>query len=400
MAIRAQALMVREMTMPMDPVEVLFWVAIAIVVYAYAGYAACVRVMAWLRPRPPRAGKVQPSVSLIVPAYNEGSYLAVKLENSLALDYPADRLEILVISSGSSDATEQIAEGYSSRGVRTLIQETRSGKEAAMQEAARHARGEILIFTDANALLNREAVGLMVRWFADPEVGCVSGEKRVLPVHGESAGAGEGAYWRYESALKRLDSIVGSTMGAPGELCAIRASLMTARERDNIIEDFVLSMRVVEAGYRIVHEPGATAVEEASERFEDVFERRARIAAGGFQSIWRLRSLLDPRHGLVWWQYVSHRVLRWGVVPVLLPLLVLANWTLSPAQPIYTVMLVAQFAFYGAAVTGWWLRRTPMGQRRLLSMPFFFFAANAAVLVGGMRLVTGRQTVLWKRTRP
>ena len=304
------------------------------------------------------------------------------------------------MSSGSTDGTEQIAEEYSSRGVRTLIQPTRAGKEAAMQEAACAAQGEILIFTDANALLNREAIRLMVRWFADPKVGCVSGEKRVVPAHGESAGAGEGAYWHYESALKRLDSIVGSTMGAPGELCAIRASLMTARERDNIIEDFVLSMRVVEAGYRIVHEHGATAVEEASERFEDVFERRARIAAGGFQSIWRLRSLLDPRHGLVWWQYVSHRVLRWGVVPVLLPLLVVANWILSPAQPIYRVMLGAQFALYVAAAVGWWLRQTPMGQRRVLSMPFFFCAANAAVLVGGLRLVTGRQTVLWKRTRP
>lgn len=269
-----------------------------------------------------------------------------------------------------------------------------------MQEAARYAQGEILVFTDANTFLNRDAIRLMVRWFADPEVGCVSGEKRVVPAGGESTGAGEGAYWHYESTLKRLDSSVGSTMGAAGELCAIRASLMSARERDNIIEDFVLSMRVVEAGYRIVHEPGAVALEEGSERFEDVFERRARIAAGGFQSIWRLKSLLDPRRGLVWWQYISHRVLRWSVVPFLLPLLVAVNWTLASAQPIYKVMLAAQFVFYGAAIAGWWLRRTPLGRHRLLSMPFFFSAANAAVLVGGVRLVTGRQTVLWKRTRP
>ena len=381
-------------------VEILFWLAIAIVVYAYAGYGVCVSVLARVRPRTPRAGSLQPLVSLIVPAYNEAFYLAAKLENSLTLDYPADRLEILVVSSGSTDGTTEIATSYAARGVRTLLQPTRAGKEAAMQEAARHAAGDILVFTDANALLNREAIRAMVRWFADPEVGCVSGEKRVGHSRGESAGAGEGAYWHYESMLKRLDSTVGSTMGAPGELCAIRASLMTARERDNIIEDFVLSMRVVEAGYRIVHEPGAVATEEASERFEDVFERRARIAAGGFQSIWRLKTLLDPRRGLVWWQYVSHRVLRWGVVPLLLPLLVAVNWTLASAQPIYEVMLVAQIVFYGAAAAGWWLRRTPLGQYRCLSMPFFFSAANAAVLVGGVRLVTGRQTVLWKRTRP
>jgi cellulose synthase/poly-beta-1,6-N-acetylglucosamine synthase-like glycosyltransferase len=200
--------------------------------------------------------------------------------------------------------------------------------------------------------------------------------------------------------LKRFDSITGSTMGAAGELCAIRATLMTARETDNIIEDFVLSMRVVEAGYRIVHEAGAVSTEAASERFEDVFERRVRNAAGGLRSIWRLRSLLNPRRGLVWWQFVSHRVLRWGVVPLLLPLLVVFNWSLVAARPLYRALLVAQVGFYGAAAAGWWLRRTSLGRYRVLSWPFFFSAANVAVLFGCARLVTGRQTALWKRTRP
>jgi poly-beta-1,6-N-acetyl-D-glucosamine synthase len=337
---------------------------------------------------------------LIVSAHNEAAYIAAKLDNSLSLDYPADRLEILVISSGSTDTTDEIAQRYAPHGVRTIVQPVRAGKEAAMQVAARHAHGEILIFTDANAMLNREAIRLMVRWFADPEVGCVSGEKRVAHARGENAGAGEGAYWRYESMLKQLDSTVGSTMGAAGELCAIRTELMTARETDNIIEDFVLSMRVVEAGYRIVHEPGAKATEDASERFEDVFERRARIAAGGFQSIWRLRSLLDPRRGLVWWQYISHRVLRWAVVPLLLPLFVAINWSLVSARAVYKAMLIAQLVFYAAAGVGWWLRRNPLGRHRVFSLPFFFSAANAAVLIGCARLVTGRQNVLWKRTRP
>jgi poly-beta-1,6-N-acetyl-D-glucosamine synthase len=380
--------------------ELVFWVAGGLTVYAYAGYALLLALLAHLRPRSARAGSNQPSVSLIIPAYNEAACIAAKLENSLALDYPRALLEILVISSGSDDETEAIAQGYAPAGVRTIVQPLRAGKEAAMQEAARHARGEILVFTDANAMLNRDAMRQMVRWFADPEVGCVAGEKRVSAGPGESSGAGEGAYWRYESMLKRLDSTVGSTMGAAGELCAVRAELMTAREHNNIIEDFVLSMRVVEAGYRIVHEPGAVATEEATARFEDVFERRARIAAGGFQSIWRLRSLLHPRRGVVWWQYVSHRVLRWALVPFLLPLLLIVNWSLISARPVYRPMLLAQVIFYGAAVTGWWLRRSPLGRLRIVAFPFFFSAANAAVLVGCLRLVTGRQTVLWKRTRP
>lgn len=380
--------------------ELVFWLAGGVVLYAYAGYALLVALLAKVRPRVARAGSDAPSVSLIIPAYNEAAWMAAKLENSLALDYPRDRLDILVISSGSDDGTELVSQGYAPAGVRTIVQPERAGKEAAMQEAARHARGEILVFTDANAMLNRDAIRLMVRWFADPEVGCVAGEKRVSSGEGESSAAGEGAYWRYESRLKRLDSTVGSTMGAAGELCAIRAALMTARERDNIIEDFVLSMRVVEARYRIVHEPGAVATEEASARFEDVFERRARIAAGGFQSIWRLRALLNPRRGIVWWQYVSHRVLRWALVPFLLPVLLLFNWRLASTGPIYRVMLLAQVIFYGAAVAGWWLRRHPLGRTRFIALPFFFSAANAAVLVGCARLVSGRQTVLWKRTRP
>ena len=384
----------------LHPSELVFWLAGGLIVYAYAGYAVLLTLLARLRPRNVRLGSDQPSVSLIIPAYNEAAYLGAKLENSLALDYPRHLLEILVISSGSDDGTEAIAQEHASAGVRTIVQPARAGKEAAMQEAARHARGEILVFTDANAMLNREAIRVMVRWFADPEVGCVAGAKHVSAGSGESSGAGEGAYWRYESMLKRLDSMVGSTMGAAGELLALRAELMTTREHDNIIEDFVLSMRIVEAGYRIVHEPSAIATEEASARFEDVFERRARIAAGGFQSIWRLKSLLDPRRGIVWWQYVSHRVLRWALVPFLLPLLVVINWSLVSARPMYRPMLLAQVVFYGAAVAGWWLRRSLLGRFRIVALPFFFSAANAAVLVGCARLITGRQSVLWKRTRP
>ena len=340
-----------------------------------------------------------PRFSIVVPSYDRPRDVQACLASLAALEYPADRLEILVISDGSDDQTVEIAGTYASRGIRTIVQPRRAGKEAAMQAAAGHAAGEVLVFTDANAMLNREAIRRMIAWFADPEVGCVAGAKRVGSPEGESAGAGESAYWRYESMLKELDSTVGSTIGATGELCAIRAELMIARETDNIIEDFVVSMRVVEAGYRLVYEPGAIATEVASPRLTDVFERRARIAAGGFQAMWRLRSLLDPRRGIVWWQYVSHRVLRWGLVPFLLPLLVMLNWNLASAGPLYRAMLFAQIAFYGAAAAGWCLRRSPLGRRGILFIPFFFSAANAAVLVGCARAATGRQTVLWKRTR-
>jgi cellulose synthase/poly-beta-1,6-N-acetylglucosamine synthase-like glycosyltransferase len=381
-------------------VEVLFWLAAGAVVYAYFGYAACLAVLAKIRPRPARTGEALPPLTIVVPAHDEAAWIAAKVENSLSLDYPADRLEIIVVSDGSSDDTVAMAEQFGARGVRTLVQPERRGKEAAMQLAARHARGEILLFTDANAMLNAGAARAVVRWFADAEVGCVAGEKRLVAPGAGLAGHGEGAYWRYESALKRLDSLVGSTMGATGELLVIRAADMVARETDNIIEDFALSMRLVEAGRRIVYEPDAVAVEEAPSTPGNVFERRARIAAGGYQAMWRLRSLLNPARGIVWWQYVSHRVVRWGLVPFLLPFVLAANLVLAPLRPIYGGLLALQLAFYASALAGQLLHGRPSARTPLVSLPNFFVAANLAALVGCLRLVTGRQTVLWQRTRP
>lgn len=387
--------------------DLLFWTSAGVVGYAYAGYGLHAALVARLRPRPARPDPdYTPPVTLVIPCYNEAGYVEQKLRNSLELDYPRENLEIVVVVSGSDDGTEAIVRRFAPSGVRCIVQKERSGKEAAMQEAARSARGEILVFTDANAWLNTGAVRALAQWFADPAVGCVSGEKRVITAGEGSAGGGEGAYWRYESALKRIDSRIGSTMGAAGELVAVRASLMSYQETDNIIEDFMLSMRVVERGYRVLFEPEAVAAEEVTVDVESLFERRARIAAGGFQSIWRLRGLLDPRRNpLVWWQYVSHRVLRWALVPFLLVGLVPVNAALAlrrrgVAGAVYRAALVAQIAFYAAAFQGWRHRATPAGRRPWLYYPFFFSTVNAAVLVGCWRLLSGRQTVLWKRTRP
>lgn len=381
-------------------VKIAFWTSVALVVYAYAGYGACVALLAKLRPRPPRAGNVTPSVSFIIPCHNEAGWIAEKLDNTLALDYPPGQLDVIVVASGCDDGTVEIVAGYADRGVRCLVQPIRAGKEAAMQLAAREARGEILVFTDANARLNVGALRAMARWFSDPEVGCVAGEKRVATGAEGSGRSGEGAYWRYESMLKRFDSQVGSAMGGAGELIAVRAALMNYRETDNIIEDFVLSMRVVQAGYRVVYEPEAVAEEDEPARVEDQFERRARIAAGGFQAMLRLGPLLDPRRGTVWWQYVSHRVLRWALVPFLLPLVVVMNGVLARGRPFYGLTLAAQLGFYGAAAIGWWHRHSAVGKLPFLYFPFYFCAANAAAIIGCARLLSKRQTVLWKRTRP
>jgi len=306
--------------------ELILWLAIATVIYTFLGYPLLVGLLARLLPRPVKQAAITPSVTLFTPAYNEEGIIAAKIENSLSLDYPADALEIVIVTDGSDDRTPEIVAAYANRGVGLYHQPERRGKIAAVNRVMPHITREIVIFSDANAMLDAGTIKAVVRNFADLEVGGVAGEKRVL-------GGGEGLYWRYESFLKRCDSALSSVMGAAGELFAIRRQVFEAPEEDSIIEDFIMSMRLVGDGWRVVYEPEAVVREDVSPSLTGDWQRRTRIAAGGFQSIRRLPHLLNPLHpthnggalGLAAWQYLSHRVLRWAVTPFLLPLIYLLN---------------------------------------------------------------------------
>jgi len=370
-------------------VEFLFWLLTGVVLYTFFGYAGLIALLARCCPRPARCASIAPSVALLILAYNEEDVIAAKLENSLQLDYPRDLLKIIVVADGSDDATVAIAQRYAGQGVAVWHQPTRRGKVAAMNRAVPLLDSEIVVFTDANAMLNRGALRALVRHFADPQVAVVTGERRVT-------GGGEGLYWRYESYLRRCDDRFGSTMGAVGELFAIRRALYQPPSDDTIDEDFFLSMRLVAAGWRIAYEPEAVAVEEPNRFLADDWERRARISAGGFQAIARLPEMLDPRRGRVVWQYVSHRLLRW-VSPLFLPLILLLSLALAD-RPFYRLVLGGQLAFYGAGVAGYW--RARRGCRRgLLYVIFHFCMASLADIVGFWRLITGRQPVTWAKAR-
>lgn len=379
--------------------EVLFWVAVAICAYAYVGYGVVITLLAKLRPTPVRSDAAyRPTVSLIICAYNEERVIAEKLENSLALAYPPEKLEIIVVSDGSSDRTPRIVEGYAERGVISLHQPERRGKPAAANRAATLATGEVMVFSDANSMYNADSIARLVRHFADPAVGCVAGEKRIREVAGERVSHQAGLYWRYESFLKRMDSAVWSVVGAAGEIMAVRRSAFTPPEPDSFIEDFILSMRIAGQGYRVIYEPGATSLEEAPAADADEFERKARIGAGGFQSIVRLRGLLHPRHGMLAFQYLSHRVLRWAVVPLLLPLLLAINALLLPSRPVlYGLTLACQLLLYGVAALGMALRTHPLGRVKFISVPTYFVVMNLAVLAGLYRYLGGKQKVTWKK---
>jgi biofilm PGA synthesis N-glycosyltransferase PgaC len=375
----------------------MFWVALAIVLYTYAGYAVLVGVWAALRGRKPAATDFEPEVTLVVPAYNEASILADKVRNCQALDYPAEKLRLLFITDGSNDNSAEVLAAFPE--VQHLHTPQRAGKSMAENRAIRYVTTPLVIFTDCNTVLNPEAVRNLVRHYADATVGAVSGEKRVLN-DGTASGAGEGMYWKYESFLKRCDSDIYSLMGAAGELVSFRTSLFKPLEADTILDDFVQSMRIVDAGYRVVYEPEAYAMEPPSFSLKDEWERKVRICAGGWQAMSRLLSLLNPlRQPVVAFLYVSHRVLRWSLTPLLLALLLPLNAALALAYGgLYSLLLAGQVLFYGAAALGWWraAQGRPAGP---LLVPLYFTMMNVAVFLGANRFFRNRQPAAWAKAQ-
>ncbi|MCC3155134.1 glycosyltransferase family 2 protein [Hymenobacter sp. BT770] len=383
--------------------EYLFWLALATVVYTYVGYAVVVGLLAALvrRLRPPRPLlPFEPAVTLVVPAYNEARILAAKVENCLAQDYPTELLQLVVITDGSTDNSAQVLARYPR--VRHLHSPVRGGKSLAENRAMEFVHTPFVVFTDANTDLNPRAVRELVQHYQNPQVGAVSGEKKVRPLAGSTPGAGEGLYWKYESFLKRCDSCVYSLMGAAGELVSFRSHLFRPLEADTILDDFVQSLRLVEQGYTVVYEPRAYATEDPSPTLADEWERKIRICAGGWQAMGRLRALLNPvRRPLATFLYVSHRVLRWSAAPVALALLlplsaVLAATASSGRAGFYGLATAAQVLFYLAAWRGW-----QGASGKLTVVPLYFCLMNLAVFAGFRRYYRKAQPAAWaKAARP
>ncbi|HTF82826.1 MAG TPA: glycosyltransferase family 2 protein, partial [Cytophagales bacterium] len=283
-----------------------------------------------------------------------------------------------------------------------MHEDGRKGKIAAVNRVMHFVKTPITIFCDANTYLNADAVQNIVRHFADPRVGCVAGEKRIFKKKNDTAsGAGEGIYWKYESYLKRMDSELQNIVGAAGELFAVRTELFEFLPSSTIIEDFVLSLSITERGYLAKYEPEAYAQESASENIEEELKRKIRICAGGFQAMAILKGLLNPfKHGLLTFQYVSHRVLRWAVVPFLLLAIIPINIYLAVYHPnvLYKVLLAAQALFYVASLLGWYLKNKKM-EVKVLFVPYYFFIMNYAAYMGFLRYMKGSQSAVWERAK-
>lgn len=371
---------------------------LGITFYAYVGYGILLYVLVKIKNlfirKPKFNNQVLPEVTLLVAAYNESDYVLDKVKNTIAQNYPSDKLKIVFVTDGTTD--DSIEKLKSFEQVKVYHSDERKGKMAAINRVMPLIKSPITVFTDANAMLNTDAIKSMVEHFVNPKVGVVAGEKQIIKVSENNAEVGEGLYWKYESFLKKLDSELYSTVGAAGELYAIRTSLFQTLETDTLLDDFVLSLRICSKGYVTAYEPSAKAMETASLNIAEELKRKVRISAGGIQSVLRLQTLLNPfKHGWLTFQYLSHRVLRWTLVPVFLVLMPIVNLFLLD-NPLYQLSLFLQVAFYSLAILGYVFEKK--GKKfKALYVPYYFSFMNYAAILGFKRFYSNQQAVTWEK---
>lgn len=344
----------------------------------------------------------QPIVTLLVTAYNEEDYVDKKIQNSLQLTYPPQKLRHVWVTDGSTDSTNARLARYAF--VRTLHQPERKGKTAAINRAIPLIDTQLVVMTDANAMLNPNAIDELVKPFADAHVGCVAGEKRVVTTrkhHSGASSSGEGYYWKYESMVKRLESNTGAVLSAAGELFAIRTKLFKPIAEDTILDDFCISLNIVKQGFKVIYTKKALATEFGSANFSEEMKRKVRIAAGGFQLMARNKQLLNPfKHPGLTFKYLSHKVLRWAVVPFCLFLLPLANAWLLMLKPttFYTVSMAAIALAYLSALFGYIARNKNL-KPHIVYMPFYALMANVAQIQGLIRHLNKQQSSSWEKAK-
>lgn len=374
----------------------IFWACLAGTAYVYFGYPLLLLLLARLRPRPVSATGAKPSVTILVPAYNEEGVIGEKVGNCLALDYPPELLEVLVVSDGSTDRTEaivrELAAAHPDR-VR-LVVIPRSGKVGALNEGALRARGEVLVLTDANSILSGDALGHLVSAFADPEVGGVCGNKKLSsPDAADATAGGEGLYWRYDKWLKALESRIGSIFAADGGLYALRRELYTPLEDPAQADDIALSARVVLAGYRLLYEGRAVAVEDAPEEGRAELRRKVRVTNHSVRALLNLGSGLWLS-GFYSVELLSHKLVRHLIPWLLLPMLA-AHVVLAFRSPFFAGALVLHLGFYALALVGFLLRRRRIGRARFLYVPYYFTLVNLAAFLGVLSILRGERFAQW-----
>jgi cellulose synthase/poly-beta-1,6-N-acetylglucosamine synthase-like glycosyltransferase len=375
----------------------LFWSCLLLVVYSYLLYpfilAAACRVQRLFGRRasaPVQDPAEWPNVTMVVAAYNEEKVIREKIENSLAIDYPAGRFRVVVASDNSSDRTNEIVAACADPRIQLIPYSERRGKIGVLNATIPALEDEIIIVSDANTMYAPGAVKALVRHFEDERVGCVVGELELLDPNG--GGSGEGLYWKYETLLKRMESRLGFLLGATGGIFALRRPLFRRLPAGTIVEDFVVAMKILEEGHRVCYEPSARATETTAPTMQDEMRRKSRIGAGGFQAIGLTAPMLDPRRGMPALGYWSHKILRW-VAPFLILGTLLSSIALVTQTP-YALFLAAQLAAFAIGLQGLWPRAI---NHKLVRPIRYFFLMNLALFIGFFRFLRGTQRVTWEQ---
>jgi cellulose synthase/poly-beta-1,6-N-acetylglucosamine synthase-like glycosyltransferase len=385
--------------------KIALWLSLFIVVYTFVGYGFLLYFIIKIKravkgkPKPVEADLDNlPTCTLVVAAYNEEDFIRQKIADTLKLKYPEGKLKLLFITDGSTDKTPEILAEYPQ--IELMHQPGRAGKIAAIHRAMENVHTDVTVFTDANTFLNADSLINLCKYYADPTVGAIAGEKRVhIDENADASAAGEGFYWKYESTLKKWDSELYSVVGAAGELFSVRTSLYQPVSADTLLDDFMISMLIAQQGYRIVYEPAAYATELSSANITEELKRKVRIAAGGIQSVIWLKNLLLPfKYPMLSFQYISHRVLRWTVTPFLLILAFILNIfiALQPDETFYRLLLVAQVLFYGMAILGWMMESRKI-RVKILFIPYYFCVMNYAIFAGIIRYFRKTQNAAWDK---
>ncbi len=376
---------------------IVFVITLALIVYTYVGYPVLLYVLSRLFGKPVHTAEILPRLSIIIAAYNEESDLARKLDETLGLDYPKEKLEIIVASDCSSDRTDEIAQSYRDKGVILHRRPKRLGKTSAQNHAVEISTGEILIFSDATTYYEPDALRKIVRSFADSQVGAVTGNVIYVDRSATDIGLGARSYWGYEFFIKQCESQLGSLLGVCGCLYAVRRCNYKPLDED-MSSDFVIASEVYLQGLRVIYDPEALSSEDTNKRGREEFHMRVRIIEQTMSALARYRQVLNPfQHGMYAFQMFSHKVMRY-VVPFLLIVAFGANALLLPANDFFQYLFLAQVIFYSSALVGWVSEK--LGIRLgMLAIPYYFVLANAASLVAFLKFVGGESHVTWEPLR-
>lgn len=382
----------------------IFWICLSIIFYNYVGYGILLFVVTRIKRLFTRKKKSHllneqlPEVTLVVAAYNEEAVIREKIANCLSLNYPREKLSFLFITDGSTDSTAAVIRQYPR--IHLLDGPERKGKTAALNRAMQYVSAPVTIFCDANTMLNRSAIRRIVRHYQAPKTGGVAGEKRII-INGNAAtpAAGEGIYWRYESLLKKLDAELYTVAGAAGELFSIRTQLWAPLQENVLLDDFIISGHITLKGYRIAYEPGAYAQEMPSASLKEEKKRKVRISEGAFQSMIMLKEIFNVfKYPVLFFQFCSHRFLRWTLTPLCFPLLLLVNilLTLYHHNPFDIFILSAQLLFYLLAIAGAYFKDLS-GKVRILKIFHYILFMNYSVYLGFFRFLKGERSGVWEK---